>query len=93
MNDLDPNAHFHEKRSDALQVKASSGPERRISRYIGPLVIGAGAVQAAIVGGISEAFGAENAADMSFTFAATCVIGALGGAVLAYRKSRGTEET
>jgi hypothetical protein len=93
MNDLDPNAHFPEKRNDAMQVEASSEPERRISRYIGPLVIGAGAVQAAIAGGISEAFGAENAADMSFTFAATCVIGALGGAVFAHRRGRGTDET
>ena len=67
---------------------ASSQPHSHISRYTGPLVVGLFAVQAAIAGGISEAFRAEGPADTSFMFAGVCAVGALGGALFAHRTGR-----
>ena len=72
-----------------MYADTSGRRKERRSVYVGPLVVGVFAVQAAIAGGVSEALGAETAANTSFAFAAMCVLAALGGAVFAYR-SRGS---
>jgi hypothetical protein len=91
MNNLYPDEEYpEEQQSDMQATDAFDRQEGRASVYTGPIVICAFAVHSAIAGGISEALGAETAADASFTFAAGCALGAVGGAVFAYRKSRKT---
>lgn len=73
-----------------MYADTSGQREKRDLVYMGPLVVGAFAVQAAIAGGVSEALGAETAANTSFAFAAMCALAGLGGAVFAYRSRRGS---
>jgi hypothetical protein len=88
MSELGNGAHPSAEGNGMANAEAVSQPERRAGVYAGPLVMGAFALSSGVAGGVSEALGAESAANAGFAFAAICVISALGGAVLAHRKSR-----